>query len=88
MIDEIHFANIGSVSELIKNKDISPLELTEYMLRRIEKLDVKLKSYATVCADRAIDSAKEAENEIMAGNYRGPLHGIPISVKDLCNTNG
>jgi amidase len=88
MIDEIHFANISSVSELIKNKDISPLELTEYMLRRIEKLDVKLKSYATVCADHAIDSAKEAENEIMAGNYRGILHGIPVAVKDLCYTLG
>ena len=88
MIDEIHFANISFVSELIKNKDISPVELTEYMLRRIEKLDTRLNSYATVCADYAIDSAREAESEIMTGNYRGILHGIPLAVKDLCYTLG
>lgn len=88
MNDEIHFSSISSASELIKNRDISPVELTEHMLRRIEKLDIKLKSYVTVCGDQAMDAAMGAEKEIMSGKYRGFLHGIPLAVKDLCYMAG
>ena len=88
MIDSIHFASISKVADLLQRKEISAVELTEFMLNRIEALDVNLKSYATICADHAMEAAIKAEREIIAGNYRGQLHGIPIAVKDLCFTNG
>ena len=88
MIDSIHFASISKVADLLESKEISPVELTEFMLNRIEALDANLKSYATICWDHAMEAAIKAEREITAGNYRGPLHGIPIAVKDLCYTNG
>lgn len=86
MIDSIHYASIETVANLLKKKEISPVELTEFMLNRIESVDPKLNSYATVCADHAMEQAISAEQEIVAGNYRGLLHGIPIAVKDLCFT--
>ena len=55
---------------------------------RIERLDSRFKSYATVMADHALTAAKAAEQDIGAGNYRGALHGVPIAVKDLCFTQG
>ena len=88
MKNNIHFANISDVSTLIETKEISPVELTEHLLNRIESIDRKLKSYVTIFADRAIDRAKQAEKEILVGDYRGKLHGIPLSVKDLCYTKG
>ena len=88
MKDDIHFATICHLSEQIKDRIISPVELTEHMLSRIERYDLKLNSFATVCAARALSEAKQAEKEISSGVYRGPLHGVPISVKDLCYTKG
>ena len=64
------------------------MELTSAILERIEALDGYLKSFATVMADSALASARTAEQEIAAGNYRGGLHGVPIAVKDLCFTSG
>lgn len=86
--DDLHYKGIREVAGLIESREISPLELTRLMLNRIESLDSQLKSYATVTAERALASARRAEQEIMAGNYRGALHGIPIAVKDLCYTRG
>ena len=57
-------------------------------LDRVEALDGELKSYATVMADSAMAQARAAEAEISGGTYRGPLHGVPIAVKDLCFTTG
>ncbi len=88
MIDSIHYDSLKSVARLIRSREISPLELTEYMLARIESVDQQLLSYATVTADHAMDAARKAEREINGGQYRGPLHGIPIAVKDLCYTRG
>ena len=79
---------ITEVAGLIQSRQISPVELVEALLSRIEELDGRLKSYAVVTADRALASAETAEKEIVAGNYRGPLHGVPIAVKDLCFTKG
>ena len=62
--------------------------VTERMLGRIGKLDARLKSYATVMAAQALADARAAEQEIAAGRYRGPLHGVPVAVKDLCYTKG
>ena len=84
----LHYMTITEVAALIKARKISPVEVTEYMLRRIENLDGTYRSYATVMADQAQAAAKAAEAEIAAGRYRGPLHGVPFAVKDLCFTEG
>ena len=84
----LHFKTITEVSALIKEKHISPVEITTTILDRIDKLDSHLKSYATVMADHAMMAAEKAEAEITSGVYRGPLHGVPIAVKDLCFTKG
>ncbi|MEI9889793.1 MAG: amidase [Caulobacteraceae bacterium] len=67
---------------------MSPVDLTKRMLARIAKVDPMLKSYATVMGDQAMADARAAAAEIAAGRYRGPLHGIPIAIKDLCWTKG
>ena len=82
------FASLRDVARLIEAKHISPVELTQMILDRISIVDPRLKSYATVMADHALAAARIAEQEIHAGNYRGPLHGVPIAVKDLCYTKG
>ena len=83
---EIAFMNIIDQAKLIKKKKLSPVELVNIYIERIEKWDNVLNSWITVCAERAIKNAKRAENEISNGNYRGPLHGIPYGVKDqICS---
>ena len=84
----LHYKNISQVAELIESKQMSPVEVTEKTLERIEQLDGRLKSYATLMPDHALAAARRAEEEITSGAYRGPLHGIPIAVKDLCCTRG
>ena len=84
----LHFKTITEVAELIKSKQLSPVEVTTESLQRIDQLDGRFKSYATVMADHAMAAAKTAEAEITSGTYRGPLHGIPLAVKDLCFTKG
>ncbi len=87
-MEEYHYKTIEELSFLIKNKKLSPVEITEYILKRISILDPEYKSYVTVMHEQAITSAQNAEKEIATGNYRGPLHGVPIAVKDLCFTKG
>ncbi|RKU15473.1 Asp-tRNA(Asn)/Glu-tRNA(Gln) amidotransferase GatCAB subunit A [Candidatus Poribacteria bacterium] len=84
----LHFRTITEISEAIASKQLSPVEITTAMLQRINELDGRLKSYATVMADSAMNAARKAEREIESGTYRGPLHGVPIAVKDLCFTKG
>ena len=88
MLDEIYFQPMTVVGAAIKRGEISPVALTETMLARIEALDGGLKAYTTVTADLARQQASEAETELKQGKYRGPMHGIPIAVKDLCFTKG
>ncbi len=76
------------VAERIRRRELSPVEVTKAQLERIGALEPKLKAYVMVLADRALAQAGEAEREIQAGNYRGPLHGIPVAVKDLYFTSG
>ena len=85
---EVAFQTITEVAPLIERKELSPVELATAQLDRIQRLDGTLKSYATVIADEALGEAREAEQEIASGRYRGPLHGIPVAVKDLCFTKG
>jgi amidase len=84
----LHYLSLSDVARLIETRELSPVELTQMMLDRIQTLDVRLHSYATVMADEALAAARAAEREIQSGNYRGPLHGVPIAVKDLCYTKG
>ena len=84
----LHYQTITEVAEGLRSREISPVELTQAILDRIAALDGQLKSYATVMAEPAMESARAAESEIAAGRYRGGLHGVPIAVKDLCFTTG
>ena len=84
----LHYQTIAEVGGRLRSRELSPVELTQAILERIEGLDGDLKSYATLMADSALASARVAEQEIAAGNYRGGLHGVPIAVKDLCFTTG
>ena len=84
----LHYQTIAEVGARLRSRELSPVELTTAILDRIEALDGELKSYATVMADSALASARDAEQDIAAGNYRGGLHGVPIAVKDLCFTTG
>ncbi len=79
---------IAEAAALIATKQISPVELTQQCLQRISALDGELHSFIRVTEDRAMADARAAEAAIMAGQSRGPLHGIPIGLKDIIDTRG
>ncbi|MBI4310989.1 MAG: aspartyl/glutamyl-tRNA amidotransferase subunit A [Chloroflexi bacterium] len=79
---------IQQAGGLIRSRKLSPVELTTAFLQRIDALDGKVKSYVTLTADTALAEARRAEAEVTRGQYRGPLHGIPIAFKDLYDTKG
>ena len=76
----LHFKTITELAALVKSKALSPVEVTEAMLTRIQAHDPQYKSYATVMSEEARASAQAAERAIAAGNYLGSLHGVPIAV--------
>ena len=82
------FLTIAEASALIEKRELSPIELTQSRLDRIEKLDGQLHSFIRVLPDAALASARAAESEIAAGRYKGPLHGIPLGLKDIYETKG
>ena len=88
MMKELHFLELTALAALIARREISPVEATRLQLDRIAALDGKLGSYATVTDESAMADARAAEAEIAGGRHRGPLHGIPIAVKDLFWTSG
>lgn len=79
---------LAEAASLLRERALSPVELTEACLERIERLDSALNAFITVCRDQAMEQARVAEREIATGRYRGPLHGIPIALKDLIDTAG
>ena len=81
---DLHYLGLVEVGRQVQSKKLSPVEVTKAMLERIEKLDGRLKSYACVMADSALAEATAAEKDIASGKIKGPLHGVPIAVKDLC----
>lgn len=85
---ELHRLSLLEISSLIERRQVAPVELAEHMIARIERADRDLHAYFTVTAENALAEAREAEREIASGRYRGPLHGVPIGVKDLCDTAG
>jgi aspartyl-tRNA(Asn)/glutamyl-tRNA(Gln) amidotransferase subunit A len=80
--------SVARASKSIQAREISPVELTEAYLRRIDELNPRINAYITVTAQRARADARRATDEIAAGRSRGPLHGIPVALKDLFETAG
>ena len=85
---DIPFLSVAELSELLRKKEVSPVEATEAYLERIEALNFKFNSYLTVCRKEALEAAREAEQAIAKGNYIGPMHGIPVAVKDQIWSKG
>ena len=85
---DIPFLSVAQLSELIKNRTVSPVEAVDAYLDRIDSLNGKLFAYLTVCRDEAQQAARESEQALDRGEYLGPLHGIPVAVKDQLNTAG
>lgn len=85
---DLIFLSAAEQAPLIRSRSISPRELVTAYLGRIERYDPVLRAYITVCAEQALADAAQAEREIAAGSYRGPLHGIPFGVKDQLCTRG
>jgi aspartyl-tRNA(Asn)/glutamyl-tRNA(Gln) amidotransferase subunit A len=79
---------ILEAAQLLRSRRISPVELTRACLERIEALNSSLNAFILVTADQALDQAHNAEQEIQQGNWKGPLHGIPIALKDIIDTAG
>ena len=85
---EICYMSAGALGPLVKSGEISPVEIIEAHLSRIRATEPTLNSFITLLPDEALASARQAERDIRAGRYRGPLHGIPVGLKDLFNTGG
>ena len=80
---DLVYVSIAELSDRIRTKDISPVEVVRATLDRIDRLEPQLNAYNTVFADQAVAEARQAEADIGRGDYRGPLHGIPIGIKDI-----
>jgi aspartyl-tRNA(Asn)/glutamyl-tRNA(Gln) amidotransferase subunit A len=85
---DLAFLGAARLAALVRDKQVSPVELVRLYLERIERLDGRLRAYITVCADRAIEAARAAEAAVLAGAPLGPLHGVPMGVKDQFDTAG
>ena len=85
---EICYLSAGQLSRLIQKKELSPVEVVEAHLARIDALEPTLNSFVTLLPDQALAAARKAEQDIQAGQYRGPLHGIPLGLKDMIYVKG
>ena len=86
--NEIIYLSATELGRRIRRREITSVEATEAYLRQIERVEPTLNAYITVLADQAIESARQADSEIAAGTERGPLHGVPVGVKDQIHTAG
>src|SRR3954453_23030290 len=82
------FLSLAEAARRIGKRELSPVELLNACLARIDAVDDKLGSFVTLTRERALAEARAAEAEIMAGTHRGPLHGIPYNLKDIFETKG
>jgi Asp-tRNA(Asn)/Glu-tRNA(Gln) amidotransferase A subunit family amidase len=87
-IEDLCFATVRELAELVRTRKVSSTALTEMYLARLKRLDPVLHCVITLTEDRAMAQAKEADRDIAAGNYRGPLHGLPWGAKDLLAAKG
>jgi aspartyl-tRNA(Asn)/glutamyl-tRNA(Gln) amidotransferase subunit A len=87
-MSELAYMTIAEASRLIRAKKLSPVELTEELLARIAAVDDIYHAFILVTSDVARRQAKAAEAEIMGGNWRGPMHGVPYAVKDIFDVAG
>jgi aspartyl-tRNA(Asn)/glutamyl-tRNA(Gln) amidotransferase subunit A len=85
---ELCFLSVSELARLVKGRKLSPVEVTRSYLDRIEALEPTLNSFITVAPEEALREAARAEKEILAGRYLGPLHGIPMTAKDLFESKG
>ena len=85
---ELPLLDLAEASRAVQKKEVSPVELTRACLERIERLNPKVNAFITVTSDTAVEEARTAEAEIARGEWKGPLHGIPLAVKDLIETAG
>ena len=83
---DLHYSELVEIGRLVQKRELSSVAATQAQLDRIGQLDGQLKSYAYVMTTSALEQARAADQEIAAGKVRGPLHGVPIAVKDLCWT--
>ena len=88
MTSELCYLSIAETGPLLKSQQLSPVELTNAFLDRIEAIDARIHSFVLVTREEALRQANEVEREIASNRYRGPLHGIPIGLKDLIETAG
>ena len=88
MPDELCYLSIAEAATLLQSQQLSPVELTNAFLHRIEAIDPRIHSFVLVTGEEALRQARAAETEIAAGRYRGPMHGVPIGLKDLIETAG
>ena len=84
----LYYLSIHEAQELIQKRALSPVELTRAVLDRIAAVDGKLHAYINLMANNALAEASAAEGEILRGNWRGPMHGIPVAVKDQLDVEG
>ena len=87
-IEDVAFWPVTSLSVLIRTRQVTSVELTEMYLARAKRYNPKLKCFVTITDDLALREARRADQEIAAGKYRGPLHGIPYGIKDLFAVKG
>ena len=79
---------VAQLGALIRERKASPVEVVSSYLDRVDELDGRIHAFITVMRDEALDAAHRAEKDIAAGTYRGPLHGVPIGLKDIYYTRG
>jgi len=84
----LHWASVADLARMIATKEVSPVEVVRAHLDRITALDGGLRAFITVCGDAALDAARAAEAALAAGRSLGPLHGVPVALKDLFDTAG
>ena len=85
---ELCYASAGALSRLVQSKEVSPVDIIDAHLARIEATEPMLNSFITLLPEEARAAARRAEQDIQSGDYKGPLHGIPVALKDLFNTGG
>jgi len=85
---QLPLLDLTEVSQAVQKKEVSPVELTQACLDRIERLNPVVNAFITVTAESALEKARVAEAEIVRGEWKGPLHGVPLAVKDLAETAG